>query len=639
MDVGAAIARAGWFVAAAILGIYSTKRLHLLLHGDRVEDLADAALDAWLLRAAIAFVVLNAAWRIWRRSRGAPVATPGAWAGFFLVFAAAQPLIAGAPVSTTLTAAALSILYMPLLLRLERWIRSRRRRDRTPSAPRPTLRISRRATLVAWGIVAAIVVGEAWLVRELWGQKQNTLHENGRWTSGKLDVDMGIVGAATYMMTRRALSGNRLNLGPWHGYQELRSPEPIPFHAAGFRFTVPPDGYLIVRLDDGGATFSGVRLSRRADTPSLAFTAKETGEFESTRPITVPPLGDGEHRGTITRRDGACTVAVDDTVVAQLDLPAGPLRIGFRGGHANATVDDVVLTDPRGAILFADDFRNTADPLGRLGIALAIVAVARALAGFALHAERRRLRAPPVFYVLATTLTLGICLAIYCFADHAILSARHVRTPTESAYRRTIESGAEVQERLESTYPLAPNPRVRRVLFIGSSQTWGSGAKTEAESFVRRVERALADERVQCINTAISGADSTALLESFQRSWRQWRPDGIVVNLSNNDRDADEFAANLETLVRLAREDGARLLFVLEANALEHDLGPIETRWNAMRRVAAAHDIPVVDMHAALAPENGRGLLWWDTVHLTTFGHRLVAERLVEPVRTLVAPR
>jgi hypothetical protein len=45
--------------------------------------------------------------------------------------------------------------------------------------------------------------------------------------------------------------------------------------------------------------------------------------------------------------------------------------------------------------------------------------------------------------------------------------------------------------------------------------------------------------------------------------------------------------------------------------------------------VAQAASAPIVDMQAYLAQNEDRGFLWWDSVHLTSFGQRLFAERLL----------
>jgi len=87
--------------------------------------------------------------------------------------------------------------------------------------------------------------------------------------------------------------------------------------------------------------------------------------------------------------------------------------------------------------------------------------------------------------------------------------------------------------------PTAKRPRPLQVPPRGqlASQTWGSGARTRAQSFVARIERALnhgaaATLPVECINTAVSGADSTALLTDYRDAWQRWHPDLLVIRES-----------------------------------------------------------------------------------------------------------
>lgn len=502
-------------------------------------------------------------------------------------------------------------------------------------------RISRCSGRILVAIVVGCVLVQAWLARELYRQHHNTLHANGNWTSGKVDVDMGIAGAATYMVTRRGLQHNRLNLGPWYGFQELRSRERIDFRETEFTFSVPDRGYLVVRIDGEDDAFTGVRLSRHPTFPSIAFRANEGGEFTWTEPIAASHVADGENRGRITRDGDQCRFAVNGHDVAAIAGPSGALRVGFRGGYENVTVDDVRVTDRAGSPALVDSFRNTASGAPSL-IILALVALAWGVFAYGLHRRRERLRAPPVFYLLGANAILVTCLAIYCATDFLVLSGRHVRKPTEALYRRTVESGPEVQARLEREYPIQPDPSVRRVVFLGSSQTWGSGARTRAETFISRIERRLADAglggaNVQCINAAISGAYSTHMIDSWRGGWHAWRPEAIVMNMSNNDRDPAHFRESLTWLAERCRADGVKLLFSLEPNSPEHDTAALERNHAVMREVGARFDVPVVDLHGAMLGELDRGFLWWDTVHLTSFGHRLAAEHLAPAVRDLLA--
>jgi lysophospholipase L1-like esterase len=180
-------------------------------------------------------------------------------------------------------------------------------------------------------------------------------------------------------------------------------------------------------------------------------------------------------------------------------------------------------------------------------------------------------------------------------------------------------------------------PRRTRVLVVGTSQTWGAGATRVEDGFVEVLERLLAlsepERRWECINAGIQGLRSPRLLQVFREHWLALEPDILVVNLSNNDKDAEAFAQALNGFVDVAAEHGIRVLFSLEANSIERRPAP---PMNAtMRAVAEERGIPIVDVHGALARQYDGGFLWWDPVHPTTLGHRLIAETLLPAVLAL----
>jgi phospholipase/lecithinase/hemolysin len=61
---------------------------------------------------------------------------------------------------------------------------------------------------------------------------------------------------------------------------------------------------------------------------------------------------------------------------------------------------------------------------------------------------------------------------------------------------------------------------------------------------------------------------------------------------------------------------------------------PVELGTRAvMQRVAAAHSVPIVDAHRHLYEYRSKGFLWWDFVHPTSFGHRLIADCIYAEMR------
>ena len=110
----------------------------------------------------------------------------------------------------------------------------------------------------------------------------------------------------------------------------------------------------------------------------------------------------------------------------------------------------------------------------------------------------------------------------------------------------------------------------------------------------------------------------------------------MVVNLSYNDRDAEEFDRNMRTLVELNESLGTETLFVLEAASLEkRDIAGLKQRHDVLRAVASSADLSVLDLYAYMNDSAiyDSGFLWWDQVHMTSYAQDLAATWLAEQIR------
>ena len=112
----------------------------------------------------------------------------------------------------------------------------------------------------------------------------------------------------------------------------------------------------------------------------------------------------------------------------------------------------------------------------------------------------------------------------------------------------------------------------------------------------------------------------------------------MIAVVGLNDGDAAAFTAALEALVSLCRERDIALLFVQEPMAWDAPpLSFLAANREAMRRVAEAQGVPLLDMHVALAESRDRALMWWDFAHLSSPGHALFANALLPSVERALA--
>ena len=81
-------------------------------------------------------------------------------------------------------------------------------------------------------------------------------------------------------------------------------------------------------------------------------------------------------------------------------------------------------------------------------------------------------------------------------------------------------------------------------------------------------------------------------------------------------------------------------MVVPEANSVENrsSLDPLLERHYALRGMAGDLGLPVIETHDWLVERRDQGFLWWDRVHLTPFGQRLLARRLFDERERLLGP-
>ncbi|MDX1386381.1 MAG: SGNH/GDSL hydrolase family protein, partial [bacterium] len=133
----------------------------------------------------------------------------------------------------------------------------------------------------------------------------------------------------------------------------------------------------------------------------------------------------------------------------------------------------------------------------------------------------------------------------------------------------------------------------------------------------------------QVINTAISGGRARGLVDQYEKEWVRWQPDMVVVNLAHNDTDPHSYRGALADLARINGEKGIPTLFVLEPNAPEQVRENLLPNHGILREVARDHGFPVLDLHSCLGNDPDSGILWWDFVHLTSYGQELAARCLL----------
>jgi len=179
-----------------------------------------------------------------------------------------------------------------------------------------------------------------------------------------------------------------------------------------------------------------------------------------------------------------------------------------------------------------------------------------------------------------------------------------------------------------------------RILFVGSSQTLGGGTSYNNENFVRIVERKLNERNnkniyYECINGGVAGFESKTLFHIYEDEWLTLKPKLVVINLSNNDSDRAVFSQYLERFVALNKSQGIQTAFILEANSIEENPGSLPLH-SVMKKIGKKYKIPVMNLHQFLLDNYNKGFLWWDPVHLASFGHALAGNFLTDEILKII---
>ena len=468
---------------------------------------------------------------------------------------------------------------------------------------------------------------------------ENTLASNGRWLSFKNQLEKVVFGADSYLTGSQALAENRLNLHPWHGFEEVLWRAKMHPLEVDFRFMLGASSQLSFVFNRSLDAFSGVRFSTRPDIAPARFIADGTGEFTRKDPLPRVELTPEIWHDCSVHFDGAQVAVLLDGAeyCAFEEAPVQDSWFGFKGGAKFAAVDDVVIRAPDGRVFRESFDMSRRYPAAFLKIALwaAPIELLLALLLWAWFRSPRKC----ISWLCAVHLWVAAAGITLCWFNYAIYAKHypHIGAKIRQGEAYRLRAGLKtIRETIRNRHAIEKEQGVTRILFLGSSQTWGAGALRSEESFVNRIQRMLdenaEDRRFECINGAVPGATSTELLECFSEDWADLKPDLVVVNLSCNDRVPGIFEKNLREIAAICRNRGFRLVFVLEAVCSEAPPDN-EPEREVMRRTAAEVGLPLLDADRFLAERLDTGFTFWDVAHATSYGHRLLAEFLTPAIR------
>ncbi len=247
---------------------------------------------------------------------------------------------------------------------------------------------------------------------------------------------------------------------------------------------------------------------------------------------------------------------------------------------------------------------------------------------------------------LVALLCGGLCVGAWstCGAQVQFLSGAHLRWARPlmvDGCLNTTAPPSEVLAEIVARYRDPPPPDVRRILFVGGSQTWGSGASSDQAGVVARIESMLAERdptpgvRYQTVNGAVGGLNSLELRPFLEQHWLDLHISVVVANLGFNDEDETMLAEGLPPLIDACQRQGIPVLLSLEPSTFVVHNRSLE-KHRIMRDIAGSWGVPIAEPQAAIPPDHQVGFLWWDFVHMTDHGQELLAQAIYPALEQLI---
>ncbi|MCP4121491.1 MAG: SGNH/GDSL hydrolase family protein [Bacteroidetes bacterium] len=454
----------------------------------------------------------------------------------------------------------------------------------------------------------------------------NILYNYPDWISTKTILHKHAMGAQAFRMTKVALKNDRLNLSAWHGFQELLykdggTLENASFYlhlkrsCAYFIFGKTEESMMALRLSNSWELESAL-LHLDSDGRIVQETAIDRGFSRKRR----------QYKIRLEFEPSVLKLMVNgETIQLEGDFDNLNGLTGFRGEWRNIGIDDIKLNFKDGRVV-EEDFDTVFSWNARIFFYLLAGAILLALVF--VWAFRRN----GILYAGIFTFSLAVILSLSYYYKLSGLYPTNYKRIDWNDVESKIELPEHVVDRLLEEYSGEKAADERRILFIGSSQTWGAGASAEdkllTNLIVRNLQKMEGSAQLKAVNAGISATYSRFLYETWMPHYDVLQPDIVIMNFGINDFDLEVFRDYMIRFIKLHRSYGIPTVFVQEPTKFGYPF--IDEKHKVLADVGREFDIPVIPMHSYIQEEIENGWLWWDPSHLSDFGQLLFAEYFVQ---------
>ena len=467
---------------------------------------------------------------------------------------------------------------------------------------------------------------------------------------------MALVGGDSFNLSRSSLSNNRLNLSHWYGNQEVRFENEQKIHQIKYKFNLGESSDLFVYWNHNRSKVDGLRIQNNK---KLSLRRQINEKVED---VFLANLGRLQQSVLleINQVNNELVIKINnDEYVVKDNILEGTW--GVRGDETPIEVEEIKVT-------YADssDYYQNFEPRFSPKY-FTITLIFLTLLSFLVY-----------FFSINTILYLKYLLFIFVstfyFIDTKLMSIQQVEALTGSLtpvkensfwgsleYYRTklFYPGFVLDEMRDFTYFKYPKARivggpivcvkkekcryypkltnaflpkpetgVKRIMFVGTSQTIGAGASEIRRTFFSRLHRKINQaEAAISLNISQSALSPEEMFARFLDAIQIYKPTHVIVNLGYNRSDYS-LVKTLMDYYDFAKKINAKIVFMREAN----NLAITSDYLKEVDQFTKENSLPTIDLYGYLrSPQVDEDLsIWWDPVHFNDRGQRLAADFIYE---------
>lgn len=451
----------------------------------------------------------------------------------------------------------------------------------------------------------------------------NTLERNGNWLSSKTELAKGVFSARYFTLTFTALADEQLDLSVAHGFQEIFWKTPSRYADLSLDFKLSSNAFLDVFVNEEEGEREFLRFSNSEKFKSGLFREKEYA-FTQQSLFQQLDLKTGVwHQLSIHFSNRAPIVQVDEVPIQLEAKRIASNILGLRGNDQHVWVDNILLKQKDGTLVFAENFERQYSKLKRWGLLLLLFLVLNFC--FLITGKHRN-------KLTILVLNLGLIAVVLLLFFRLYYQDKY---PKEymvnwSGHSSHIERKIPAQTRLDKEIEaLKANPDSSiKLMLLGSSQVWGAGAGTKDSDFASHLEKQIAHScgthPIRLLNMGVSGFTGANVYDKYAHVWVDVKPDFVVIDLGTNDNDAIDLGVQLRKVLELNQKHGIQTFFILEPNS--HISNQLNANHDTMRALAAEFQIPLCDPSPIIHSKVATGFIFWDSVHFTDYGQGIFSD-------------